>query len=54
MANKFRALLVTKEGNRQNVAITELTDADLMAGDAHNHRGIRRRRLYAQSSALPD
>ena len=33
MADKFRALLVTKEGNRQNVAITELTDADLMAGD---------------------
>ena len=33
MADKFRALLVTKEGNRQRVAITELTDADLMAGD---------------------
>ena len=31
--DKFRALLVTKDGNRQNVAITELTDADLMAGD---------------------
>ena len=33
MADKFRALLVTKEGNRQNTAMTELTDADLMAGD---------------------
>ena len=33
MADKFRALLVTKDGNRQTVAITELTDADLMAGD---------------------
>src|SRR5512135_1877619 len=33
MADKFRALLVTNEGNRQNVAVTELTDADLMAGD---------------------
>jgi acrylyl-CoA reductase (NADPH) len=33
MADKFRALLVTKDGNRQSVAITELTDADLMAGD---------------------
>src|SRR4029079_8507559 len=31
MADKFRALLVTKEGNRQNTAMTELTDADLMA-----------------------
>ena len=33
MTDKFRALLVTKDGNRQNVAVTELTDADLMAGD---------------------
>ena len=33
MADKFRALLVTKDGNRQSVAITELTDADLMEGD---------------------
>ena len=30
---KFRALLVTKDGNRQSVAVTELTDADLMEGD---------------------
>jgi acrylyl-CoA reductase (NADPH) len=33
MADKFRALLVTKDSNRQSVAITELTDADLMEGD---------------------
>jgi acrylyl-CoA reductase (NADPH) len=33
MADKFRALLVTKDGNQQSVAVTELTDADLMAGD---------------------
>ncbi len=32
MADKFRALLVTKDGNRQTVAITELTDSDLMGG----------------------
>jgi hypothetical protein len=30
MADKFRALLATKEGARQSVAVTELTDADLM------------------------
>src|SRR4051812_14744183 len=33
MADKFRALLVTKDGNQQRVAVTELTDADLMEGD---------------------
>jgi hypothetical protein len=33
MDDKFRALLVTKDGNRQSVAVTELTDADLMEGD---------------------
>jgi acrylyl-CoA reductase (NADPH) len=33
MADKFRALLATKEGDRQNVGVTELTDADLMEGD---------------------
>ena len=33
MADKFRALLVTKDGDRQSVAVTELTDADLMDGD---------------------
>ncbi len=32
MAEKFRALLVTKEGNQQSV-LRELTDADLMEGD---------------------
>jgi acrylyl-CoA reductase (NADPH) len=30
---KFRALLVTKDGDRQSVAATELTDADLMEGN---------------------
>src|SRR6478672_3940789 len=33
MADKFRALLVSKDGNRQSVAVNELTEADLMAGD---------------------
>ena len=33
MADKFRALLVTKDGDRQSAAVTELTDADLMEGD---------------------
>jgi acrylyl-CoA reductase (NADPH) len=33
MDDKFRALLVTKEGDRQSVAVTELTDADLMEGN---------------------
>ena len=33
MTEKFRALLVTKEGDRQSAAVTELTDADLMEGD---------------------
>ena len=32
MAEKFRALLVTKDGDRQSVVVTELTDADLMEG----------------------
>ena len=31
--DKFRALLVTRDGNQQSVAVTELTDADLMEGD---------------------
>jgi hypothetical protein len=30
---KFRALLVTKDGDRQSIAATELTDADLMEGN---------------------
>jgi acrylyl-CoA reductase (NADPH) len=33
MADKIRALLVTKDGNRQSVAVTELTDADLKEGN---------------------
>ena len=33
MASKFRALQATKDGDRQSIAITELTDADLMDGD---------------------
>jgi acrylyl-CoA reductase (NADPH) len=33
MADKFRALLATKEGDRQSVAVTELTEADLMDGE---------------------
>ena len=33
MVDTFRALLVTKDGDRQSVAITALTDADLMEGN---------------------
>ena len=33
MVDTFRALLVTKDDIRQSVAITELTDADLMEGN---------------------
>ncbi len=33
MADKFRALLVTKEGDSQKVALTELAESDLMDGD---------------------
>jgi acrylyl-CoA reductase (NADPH) len=33
MTEKFRALVVTKNGDRQSVEATELTDADLMDGD---------------------
>ena len=33
MVETFRALLVTKDDDRQSVAITELTDADLMEGN---------------------
>jgi acrylyl-CoA reductase (NADPH) len=33
MADRFRALLATKDGGRQSVRITELTEADLMGGE---------------------
>lgn len=33
MTDKFRALVVTKDGNQQSTSVTELTDADLMDGD---------------------
>ncbi|HYA36114.1 MAG TPA: MDR family oxidoreductase, partial [Candidatus Binataceae bacterium] len=33
MADKFRALLVTKEGDTQKVALTEIAESDLMEGD---------------------
>ena len=39
MVDTFRALLVTKDDDRQSVAITELTDADLM--ERQRHRGGR-------------
>ena len=32
MAATFRALLATNDGDRQSVAVTELTEADLMGG----------------------
>jgi acrylyl-CoA reductase (NADPH) len=33
MTDTFRALLATQDGDRQNVAVTELTEADLMDGE---------------------
>ena len=33
MADYFRALLVSKDGDQQSVVVTELTEADLMDGD---------------------
>ena len=36
MTDKFRALLVTKVGDRQSVTVTELTDTDLMEGEVHH------------------
>jgi acrylyl-CoA reductase (NADPH) len=33
MTDMFRALVVTKDGDRQSASVTELTDADLMDGD---------------------
>jgi len=33
VAEKFQALLATKEGGRQSVEVTELTEADLMDGE---------------------
>ena len=33
VTKKFQALIVTKNGDRQSVKVTELTDADLMQGD---------------------
>jgi acrylyl-CoA reductase (NADPH) len=33
VVDKFRALVVTKDGGHQSAAVTELTDADLMEGD---------------------
>ena len=33
MPDKFRVLLATKDGDRQSVGVTELTEADLMDGD---------------------
>ena len=33
MADKFRALLATKDSGPQSVAITELTESDLMDGE---------------------
>jgi hypothetical protein len=40
MADTFRALLVTKDGDRQSLAVTELTDADLMEGDVRGGRAL--------------
>src|SRR5689334_23468434 len=33
MADKFRALLVSKDGDQQSLLVTELAESDLMDGD---------------------
>jgi len=33
MADRFKAILITKDGDRQNAELTEIATADLMDGD---------------------
>jgi hypothetical protein len=56
MAATFRALLATKEGDRQSVAVTELTEADLMDGDvtvAVEHSTVNYKDGLAIAGKLP-
>ena len=50
MADKFRALLVTKEGNRQSVAVTEYGLAPKL--HCPRARGALRERLDAENPLL--
>ena len=56
MAATFRALLATKEADRQSVAVTELTEADLMDGDvtvAVEHSTVNYKDGLAIAGKLP-
>ena len=56
MAATFRALLATKDGDRQSVAVTELTEADLMDGDvtvAVEHSTVNYKDGLAITGKLP-
>ena len=53
----FRALLATEEGERQNVGITDLTDADLMDGEvtvAVEHSTVNYKDGLAITGKAPD
>src|SRR6476646_4404723 len=57
MADTFRALLVTKDGDRQSIAATELTDADLMEGNvsiAVEHSTVNYKDGLAMTGKAPD
>ena len=56
MAATFRALLATKDGDRQSAAVTELTEADLMDGDvtvAVGHSTVNYKDGLAITGKLP-
>src|SRR4029453_16324444 len=56
MADKFRALLATKDGDRQNVSVTELTEGDLMDGAgtvAAEHSTVNYKDGLAKTGKVP-
>jgi acrylyl-CoA reductase (NADPH) len=56
MAATFRALLATKDGDQQSVAVTELTEADLMGGEvtvAVEHSTVNHKDGLAITGKLP-
>jgi acrylyl-CoA reductase (NADPH) len=53
---KFKALLVTKDGDRQSITATELTDADLMEGNvriAVEHSTVKYKDGLAMTGKAP-
>jgi hypothetical protein len=52
---KFRALLVTKDGDWQSIAVTELTDAYVMEGKHNSRPNVRYGSLASLSlTCTPD